>query len=70
MYFGFEWLEVPFVFVYDLGAQAAYRDVFLFLPACHWGGQPADRQERSDERDHLCLGQEPLTQPSMQYNLI
>ena len=29
IYFGFEWLAVPFVSVYDLGAQAAYRDVFF-----------------------------------------
>ena len=26
IYFGFEWLVVPFVFVYDLGAQATYDE--------------------------------------------
>ena len=29
IYFGFEWLVVPFVFVCNLGAQAAYRDAFF-----------------------------------------
>ena len=28
-YFGLEWLVVRFVFVYDLGAQPAYRDTFM-----------------------------------------
>ena len=29
IYLGFEWSVVPFVFVYDFGAQAAFRDVFF-----------------------------------------
>ena len=29
IYLGFEWLVVLFVFVYDLGAQAAYSDAFF-----------------------------------------
>ena len=33
IYFVFEWLVVPFVFVYDLGALAAYRDMFFWRPA-------------------------------------
>ena len=37
IYFGFEWSVVPFVFVYDLGAQAAYRDAFFGQPA-YWAG--------------------------------
>ena len=45
IYFGFEWLVVPLVFVCNIGAQVAYRD-FLMV----------DREERSDECDHLCFG--------------
>ena len=40
VYFGLEGLILPFVFLYDLGAQAAYRDTFFFT-ACLWGGQLA-----------------------------
>jgi hypothetical protein len=29
IYFGFEWLVVPLVFVYNLGALAAYRGAFF-----------------------------------------
>ena len=43
VYFGFEWLVVPFVFVYDLGAQAAYN----FFDGLLMGAG-------SDECDHLC----------------
>ena len=59
IYLGFEWLLVPFVFVCDLGAQAAYRDVFW--TACLWGGQLADREEGSDEFHHLCYGPTSFT---------
>ena len=34
IYFGFEWLVVPYVFGYNLGEQADYRDVFFFK-ACY-----------------------------------
>ena len=34
----------------------------VFLTACLCGGQPADREERSDEFDHLCFGLESLIQ--------
>ena len=58
VYFGFEWLVVPFVFVYDLGAQRR-----VILTTCLLGGQLADREERSDECDHLCFGLASLIQP-------
>ena len=36
-----------------------------FLTACLWGGQLADREERSNECDRWCFGLESLMQPSM-----
>ena len=43
IYFGFEWLVVAFVFEYDLGAQAAYREKKID------GWQLVGGEERSDE---------------------
>ena len=51
------WLVVPLVIVCDLGAQAAYRRVFLM--AGLWGGQVADHEES----DHLYFSLESLIQP-------
>ena len=42
IYLGFEWLVVPFVYVYDLGAQAAHRDTFFGQPA-YWVGSQKDQ---------------------------
>ena len=33
------------------------------MTSCLWGGQLADREERSDQCDHLCFGLESLIQP-------
>ena len=35
----------------------------VFWTACLWGRKLADREERSDERDHLCFGLASLIQP-------
>ena len=57
IYFGFEWLAVPFVFVYDLGAQAAYRDVYLFCRPAYGAG--SSQIVRKDQLK--VIGQESLT---------
>ena len=46
IYFGFEWSVVPLVFVYDLGAQAAYRDAFFGRPAYGAGSQRIVRKDQ------------------------
>ena len=64
-----EWSVVPFVIVCDLGAQAALQRR-VFFTSCLRGGQLADGEERSDERDHLCFGLELLIQPLRQLNML
>jgi hypothetical protein len=46
IYLGFEWSVVPFIFGYDLGAQAAYRDAFFGRPAYGAGSQRIVRKDQ------------------------
>ena len=50
IYCGLVGLVVPFVIVCDLGAQADLQRR-VFLTFCLRGGQLADQEDRSDERD-------------------
>ena len=60
-------LCVPSVLCADLGA---YRLSTIFLTACLWGGQLAERGERSKECHNLYFGLESLIQPLSTHNFI
>ena len=62
VYCGSEWLVVPLVIVCDLGAQAVLQRC-VFLTSCLRGGQLADQEDRSEERERLYSGRESLIQP-------